>query len=93
MLVLSVDIVRSFSGFIRSIKKPGVFRIPQQKLANASVSASDRDMNWCVSSLRETKRRQEGQVRRARETCFDQTIVIQKNIMSFTTCGSEGLGG
>ena len=51
MFVLSINVVRSLSSFIRTIKKAGVFRVPQQKLANPSVSASDSDMHRGISSL------------------------------------------
>lgn len=51
MLVLSIDVVWSFSGFIRTIKKAGVLRVPQQKLTNSSVSASYSDVNGGISSL------------------------------------------
>lgn len=51
MFVLSIDVVRSLSGFIRTIKKAGVFGVPQQKLANSSVSASYSDMDRGISSL------------------------------------------
>ena len=51
MFVLSIDVVRSLSSFIRAIKKAGVFRVPQQKLANSSVSASHSDMNRGIPSL------------------------------------------
>lgn len=51
MLVLSIDVVRSFSGFIRTIKKAGVLRVLQQKLANSSVSAPYSDVNRSISSL------------------------------------------
>ena len=51
MFVLSIDVVRCLSGFIRTIKKAGVFRVPQQKLADSSVSAPYSDMNRGISSL------------------------------------------
>lgn len=55
MFVLSIDVVRSLSGFIRTIEKAGVFRVPQQKLANSSISAPYSDMNCGISSLARNK--------------------------------------
>lgn len=51
MLVLPVNVVRSFPSFIRPIKKTSVFWIPQQKLTDPSVSSSYCNVDCGVSSL------------------------------------------
>ena len=55
MLVLPVNVVRSFPSFIRPIKKTSVFWIPQQKLTDPSVSSSYCDVDCSVSSLWKNK--------------------------------------
>ena len=51
MLVLPVNVVRSFPSFVRPIKKTSVFWIPQQKFTDPSVSSSYCNVDCGVSSL------------------------------------------
>ena len=86
MLMLSVNVIRCLPGFIRTVKKASVFRVPQQKFANSSVSASHSNMDGSVSTLAKNKSRVSSVV------CESDTLhcCSRKYIV---TCGSTGLGG
>lgn len=51
LLVGAVDVVRSLSCFVRSVKQATIFRVPEQKLSQLSASASDCDVERRVSFL------------------------------------------
>lgn len=51
LLVGAVDVVRSLSGFVRSVKQATIFRVPQQQLSQLSASASDCNVERRVSFL------------------------------------------
>lgn len=92
----AVDVVGRLSSFVRSIKQTAIFRVSQQQLSQLSASASDSNVEWCVSFLSEERKIKESSkslhyINNSKTVMFSQDSLVWASVICNTLSTADTL--